>query len=605
MDIDLFRSLRIIETRKAAIERRTAALPLWRPPLTAVFGFAEFLEDQWRAMCDQVQPSASLFPQKFLGDTLSLSDGRSAPIAIHDELVEAFQVVLAFVEDHENRSLLPTSMPVLNVTMVELAHLAELWRAYEMLRQNVIYLSWRASAGDDGSITFAPTDRGEYRLIEVGKRRREEQVIGAATIVLSHLGMSDRFRAAVKRAAASITLPEPLSVWDGEIDREALEVAYEHNPLIVAAESTIRAFFYEPIAAELTIGEANIAWSDVHEVLMILRTLAAVFEVKFDDMKVSAGPILVSLASLTSIVADVLDLSLDVIQHAIEFLIFARSPRELELWDTPLIRIDRERLLFQLRVVGNGMPFRQLENFATAWNRNLFDGRGKALEAFLASLFSLKEIPTQECLRFGDAKTECDLVVWWQGWLILIEAKCTKSVFSAVDAHRARAAAEEAAEQLELRRRLLLKNWQSFRAAARDLSLPEAPVAVDRLALIAVLNVPHFSTHRVGDVIITDDMLLQRFFSDPEIVLSENGEPVATLGAIRPSGDVTPEMLLDYLRNPIQVRLANAALEEQTMWLPAVDEQPAVATTYTTYRPILPELASNILERLHSSDLYR
>jgi hypothetical protein len=120
----------------------------------------------------------------------------------------------------------------------------------------------------------------------------------------------------------------------------------------------------------------------------------------------------------------------------------------------------------------------------------------------------------------------------------------------------------------------------------------------DRIALIAVTNIPHFSTHHIGDVIVTDDMLVQRFFGDPEVNLVRNGKPIATLAAVRPAGEVTPEMFFEYLRSPLQVRIVDAALDENTMWLPAVDEQPAIATTYMAYHPVLPPLVSALLHQI-------
>ena len=55
--------------------------------------------------------------------------------------------------------------------------------------------------------------------------------------------------------------------------------------------------------------------------------------------------------------------------------------------------------------------------------------------------------------RAGEKQLEFDVVALWEGYLLLLEAKCVKAVFSAADYHRAKSQIEKSLDQLILRKR--------------------------------------------------------------------------------------------------------------------------------------------------------
>jgi hypothetical protein len=107
----------------------------------------------------------------------------------------------------------------------------------------------------------------------------------------------------------------------------------------------------------------------------------------------------------------------------------------------------------------NASPVRRLENMTTQWMPQLFDRRGSDLESTLLDMFARAGISVQQGVKVSDV--EFDAVVFWQGWLFLFEAKCTKSVFSPRDAYRAKSRAREAVDQLGRRKKVVIGQWNT------------------------------------------------------------------------------------------------------------------------------------------------
>ena len=81
-----------------------------------------------------------------------------------------------------------------------------------------------------------------------------------------------------------------------------------------------------------------------------------------------------------------------------------------------------------------------------------------------------------------------DTIAWWQGHLLLIEAKCVKTEFSGADDFSTRTAVEESIDQLIRRRDSLSEFWEALRAAAPKLELPTDPPPSNEVICISVTN---------------------------------------------------------------------------------------------------------------------
>lgn|GEM_PF-5092517 len=603
----IFDDLSSIDERLNAVRRRAGTLKVWRRPFATIFQFAAQIEKQGNAIHDlslERLPEKAAFPQVLLGDWLPIGDGSMAsPEAAHEELAEAFQLVLAHVQATFAGGLndVPKREDATDKSsLMELVALAQIWRAFEDLRQQVIYMGWRSGRTEDGDLLFSPIDWAEFQRIEVGRHRRIDQLTTAAAIFMSR--HTPRNHDASDLVVKSLQPPEPHESWDGNINRVALARMASEDAFADAFDANSVALFYKPIADELVFGPREIPWHIISRIWRGVRAIATSLSEKLKKLGSAPRPVLVEAKVLIDVLSEACGVTAERTSEVLDVLTFDRSQRELEIWDTPLVRAPEGRLLVIPQLILNGSPLRRLENFATACDPNLFDRRGNALEEFVAQVFMQQEIPVQSRLRFGSKKTECDAVVWWNGWLILLEEKCTKSIFSAYDAHRGRKAIEDAAGQLVARRNAILGNWDAFRAAANRLPLPSTVVPPESVVLVAVTNIPHFTGQRIGDVVVTDDFCLHRFFGDPSITLVKGVEPVGNLGIVRPIGEVSPEMFFEYLAAPFQMRAGEAALVVLQRWLPAVDEQTPVAVVRTTYRSPLADIARNMLGRLDASN---
>lgn len=599
----LFDTLAIIDRRVNAILSRTQRLDVWTNPIASILQFSAFLEEQWSQLerTSVASVGSHLLAQALLADGIKLPDGTSASAgAIHEHAAEAFQVVLAHAQMVYGSRMndMPGHVPDIEQhSFRELVALAQLWRGFEELRQEVIFLGWRARGDDDGTPTFEPADVAEYRRTLIGSHRRIEQLTVGAMMVLNNFASEvDDHKDVVNRVALSLRPPPPLEVWNGDVDRHAMRQMISLDITADSNDKNVLAFFYEPISRALTVGKAKVPWHLLNRIARGLRALADAFRERLKEADAVARVIQVEPVLLSRLLGDVCGVTSERALDALQALTFDSSSRELEIWDTPLLPGPNRNLILVPSLVLNGMSLRRLENFAAAEDRNLFDRRGSALENFVADVFRRQGISVQAPVRFGSAKVECDAVVWWDGWLILLEAKCTKSVFSAYDAFRGREVVEEAARQLHLRRDGILANWDAFRTAARDLTLPATAVSRDRIALVAVANVPHFTPQRIGDAVVTDDWCLQRFFSDPAVTLTSGNEEVGVLTYLRPEGPVTPKMLIEYLLSPPQFRLADAGLTIDLRFFPSADDQPPIAVTRSTYRPPLVAAALSRLQ---------
>jgi hypothetical protein len=276
----------------------------------------------------------------------------------------------------------------------------------------------------------------------------------------------------------------------------------------------------------------------------------------------------------------------------------------LEVWDTPLIPVDAETVLLVPAVIGSGSPVRAIENIIAQWDEDLFKKRGKILEKRIKEIFSaLPGVQVQNPVIFcqPDGKeVECDVVVWWGSHLFLIESKCTKSIYSPADAHRARNRVEEAVDQLNIRLEAIEAYWTEFKAAANQLSLPEEPLRREDIELIAATNVTQFTGQYTADVKVIDEFIIDRFFGPKDITISDGFRDLGVVEHIRHSTRPTAEEFISYISYPPQIDLVKDHLQVEPVWLPLIKESdPAIGFLDTSYVPM--EIPTESSERLSIS----
>ncbi len=184
---------------------------------------------------------------------------------------------------------------------------------------------------------------------------------------------------------------------------------------------------------------------------------------------------------------------------------------------------------------------------------------------------------------------------------VLIECKCTKSIFNPFDQYRARKHIEDAIEQLNYRKNSILANWQNFYESAGKLGLPLEPINSERICMITVTNVLEFTGWWCDGVIVTDEFCVRRFFSNPEVEalqFSQNGiSSQGVVGRIRKSDIPTSAEFLSYLKDPPQAKVIRDCLELVPMAIPRLSKNdPQIAMLMAVYRP-----EKNPLKAMHSN----
>jgi hypothetical protein len=189
---------------------------------------------------------------------------------------------------------------------------------------------------------------------------------------------------------------------------------------------------------------------------------------------------------------------------------------------------------------------------------SLFTDRGPLLEreavSFLGALDGVVAAGPVTFNSLSEGRNvEFDVLARWEDEILLIEAKCTKLVFGARDLHRARVNIDEAVDQLILRKRVLLKEWQQIRAILPDLCCENNPVSPERIWMIVLTNIPYFTGAKVGDVLVVDEFAFRRYFEGPAVHAVAGGQSLGELFSLRRGSQPTASEFLEYLAHPPQV----------------------------------------------------
>jgi hypothetical protein len=207
-----------------------------------------------------------------------------------------------------------------------------------------------------------------------------------------------------------------------------------------------------------------------------------------------------------------------------------------------------------------GIPIYSLEHFVAAYVIGDFSARGIPFERSVAEDLTAAGVPARADLwvQLPDGREmNYDTVAWWQGYLLLLEAKCVKTEFSGADDFNTRKAVEESIDQLVRRRDSLGDFWSALRGATPELQLPVGPPPRDRVLCISVSNSMRFNGLERDGVICTDDLCLQAYFGDARTpVYQRDGNFNAIVGYVRNRDHdrMEPTGLIGYLRSPPQVR---------------------------------------------------
>lgn len=564
------------------------------PPEVQIHRLVAYVESQQRTIQRRVKKTyeAATFYDPMIGYVsdigLKFDDSKYSSIEAFEMLCENTELCLRFIlHKHtlpSQPTFQPTHGPFKDPDFAKLGVLAGIWRMVAGTWADMRFRDWQWIAIDGQRRACVPTDSDAF-LREHAGGLRYQQFIQARVMQRLHeqLNRPDYFDH-LRTTAASITVPEAGALWDGRIELESLKKLCSLCHLRVVVEEYVNHRHYQPLIDRVKIG--SIGWHDWvsgKEVLYCLADAmgqAVTNQVPDDDQACMRQVVIMPEITLVGIVVAGTSLKEEQARDLLTALRFDPKRKSLEVWDQPLIPCGDGLVLFVPSLVSTGSPARALENFINEWGGVSFDARGTPFEEYLVREIHNRSTARAEggvrIQRDGENDLEFDVIVWWEGYLLLLEAKCEKTVFSPADYHRAKRQIEKSIDQLVRRRHALHDVWPALREKCNSLALPETYIGDDHVLCVSITNIMDFTGHSRDGVVVTDDSCFFRFFDDRMIkkfVLGDSISEVEDVEAIRDSEVPHPAELMRYLLNPPQMRRLIEKMRLKYHLVPAITKR--------------------------------
>lgn len=598
----------------SSISTKLEELNVWdKPIVNLIIRLVAYLEDQTNLIYNRIEKQTEekgyFDGREFLNAQLPTRFGGPATnyVAAYEETCENLQLILAYALSRYRSdywgTIEPKKSPYEDLDFTNLLVLASIWRRYKELWANIKYFDWYPTQVTHSTELgyYQPVDKDEHTRFEIGGIRMQ-QIIFNYAYYASSVGLDEAFsdtEIELERLAQSIDLPEVGQPWNAKIDTSLFKSIAVQPWDKIHWQIIFQIGHYEQLLDALWIGSQSdhLDWKTYWELFSHLRLLARVLLLKSNQefsiplnqdqgLAVFKRIFLIETEILANLLSGTTSIQHNICIRFLNAIMFDPKLKNLEIWDTPLLNVGGGLILVSPVLIINGSPLRAVENFIAQWNPDLFDRRGKILEQELFQY--LKQIPNvqvQDGVRFkgeDNKEVECDLVVWWEKTLILIEVKCRKSIQDPGDAFYAKQQVEKAIDQLVTRRNSVVNNWDNFRESASELRLPDK--IVTSIRLVAITNNPHFTGWKSQEVIVTDEFCVRRFFGKAEIEAFAGEKNLGTIGRIRMSEFPNVREFFEYLDDPPQVQTIREGLKVDPLPFPLVkDTDPKIAIFHLSY----------------------
>ena len=465
-------------------------------------------------------------------------------------------------------------------------NLGGLWLRLKYLWEQIKYAGWLPKEVH-GVIIYEPNDAAEF-IRKNASQIREQLFLQELAMPYLPFGTDDADR--VGKVAQSITIPHANMVWDGVLDMDALKEATKRTTYRSVNEALIRERHYDAFLSKVKVGKGG---SDVDMATWLLATdvlrvfAEAVGKALRSSEEGVVNPVLVaSTSSISDLMHKVTGMSTHLCKKAVSTLIFDEKLKSVDSWDQPLLPFGNDKCLLVPALVSGGLSLTAIQNFISQWGGVKFAVRSREFEDHIAGVFRAgTKSGIKQGLKFVGSdgrEVEFDIIIFWDDYVLLVEAKCLKEVHSAADEWKAGMEVDYSLEQLARRKSLLLSDWEVISSLAPELSLPPSAPPPDKVLCISVINIMHFTSIQKDNSIVTDELCLKRFFTDPDIALNVmNRSSITSLSGVmrlRKNSAINPRELMSYLADPHQLRWIEHSLEVQRQQLMPTkdDEQPVM-----------------------------
>lgn len=584
----------------SSIEERLSQLDFFNDPVEVqILRLLAFIESQHQNAerklreMESESPYISVMQGYAAAVTLESGESESSISQALEGTCENIELILRFIL--HTRSL-PTSMnfdvavtPYQDPEISLLLGLAANWRLAEFQWANVKFRNWTWSTDPN---MCRPVDTEEFIRECAGNLRYQislqESVLHR---MLDEQEVVDN-REIVSAIAATLNVPDFGNVWDGQLDFDSLKELSKNPYFSIVVDEYVNQRHYGPILNAAKVGTLGWrSWLDGKNALFnfaeIVATALSHVESTNEQLKDStlSSVMLCREQDLVSLLIATTELTPAEAFAFIDTQRFDPKKQRLEIWDQPLIPIEVGIVVISPAIVKSGNPARALENFVGQSAIDLFDRRGTPFEKHIADkLNQQEEVIAAQGVKVPiviGQELEFDVIAFWRGYVLLVEAKCSKAVFDPSDFHRAKRQIEKSIDQLIHRRSKIQSVWEDIRKKAPELGLPEAFVGLDHVICISVTNIMEFTGYYRDGVVVTDDSCLTRFFQDQFVVgvprpLSGDDDretpPILIMEPIRGTKEPRPEQLVNYLRKPVQMRRFTDQITLVNHMAPGIDD---------------------------------
>ena len=265
--------------------------------------------------------------------------------------------------------------------------------------------------------------------------------------------------------------------------------------------------------------------------------------------------------------------------NLLNLLSYSPQYKKIDIWFQPLIPICEGKKLL-IPTIGTCMDIvRLFESHCSQWDIK-FDDRGPLFEREIREEFKKLGIPALTSpLKFtaSDKKEiEYDVISWFKGYLLLIEAKCLRTPHSSTDAYNCWKEIQKGIEQLKRRRAIIFSDWNKI-ISTTDIDLPKNPPKKERVLCLLVTNIFTFTGFEIDDVVITDFTCLRRYLDGADIERIEFNQDGLkskdTVERIWSKGEPSPKELWNYVKNPPNLRNIITKTKIKYGPIPPLDEK--------------------------------
>jgi hypothetical protein len=367
-----------------------------------------------------------------------------------DALCENVELGLRFIL-HSRRlparpSFQPAHGPFHDPEVEKFGTLAGIWRVVAETWADMRFRDWRWRAVQGRPRCCVPSDPEALLREHAGAIRYQMFLQDRFPRRLTDAAEASEYLGCLEATAASVTVPGAGVPWDGAVDLESMRHLCVLSPIRVVVEEYVDHRHYLPLIDRVEVGSVGwrewVAGKEVLYCLADVLSRAATDQVPDDDLACMRQVVVVPEDVIAGILVSCGRLTGGQARDLLDVLRFDPKRKSLEVWDQPLMPCGAGLVFLVPAFAKTGSPARALENFVTQWGGASFDARGTPFEGYVVSQLLARSTARAErgikLQRPGEKVLEFDVVAWWEGYVLLLEAKCEKAVFSPAEYHRAK-----------------------------------------------------------------------------------------------------------------------------------------------------------------------